>query len=466
MSMQSVLHAIIKAKQNQDTTLKITREDIDTLPPQIGELTDLQSLSLKNNGLTHLPDEIGNLTNLRVLSLVKNQLAEIPECVCKLSNLEELFVSRNQIISLPAEIGNLKNLKTLSLIRNKIKALPPEIGELLNLRALLLRNNELTQLPSAIVKLTQLKTLEVADNPLRPPLDEVAKNGVYALMSYMLGLQFGGELHDYVAQHLFVRDELKTALHQYLVYFVDYVRSAKGQDIDFQVLNIPAGLELRLKSEGDQHVHNVASYLQEYVSLVGQNLDSLAVNIEAEIDPTEQKILMVELRNQIRMLQSSVEIRNVKIDYLKGEVEFLRQSLQRVLSRPSPILISASAASYAESTALAQASAGVVLAELQESFASLTDGLAEMAPQLSNPLQDIVAELDRVDEDIQDAQEIEKPLLGRIYRILSSMQDPDSELGRTVRTIRSCVRAGQKAARAYNKLAQWLALPQVPDVFL
>ena len=91
MSMQSVLHAIIKAKQNQDTTLKITREDIDTLPPQIGELTDLQSLSLKNNGLTHLPDEIGNLKELTYLMIHNGKIEEMPTSIKKLPKLEKIF---------------------------------------------------------------------------------------------------------------------------------------------------------------------------------------------------------------------------------------------------------------------------------------------------------------------------------------------------------------------------------------
>jgi hypothetical protein len=45
---------------------------LQQLPPEIGNLTNLQYLSLSNTQLTSLPPEIGNLTNLQVLDLPAN----------------------------------------------------------------------------------------------------------------------------------------------------------------------------------------------------------------------------------------------------------------------------------------------------------------------------------------------------------------------------------------------------------
>ena len=65
---------------------------IGEIPPEIGNLTNLESLSLHNNELTgSIPSEIGNLLNLNFLNLRFNQLTGlIPSEIGNLSNLDYL----------------------------------------------------------------------------------------------------------------------------------------------------------------------------------------------------------------------------------------------------------------------------------------------------------------------------------------------------------------------------------------
>ena len=93
-----------------------------SIPPEIGNLTNLTYLDLENNQLTgSIPSEIGNLTNLTYLDLGENQLTgEIPTELYNLTNLERLRVDNNQLFGeIPSEIGNLTNLNDLSLYGNQ-----------------------------------------------------------------------------------------------------------------------------------------------------------------------------------------------------------------------------------------------------------------------------------------------------------------------------------------------------------
>ena len=71
-----------------------------SIPPEIGNLTNLMCLGLHNNQLTgEIPSEIGNLTNLIGLQLSNNQLTgEIPESICNLvGGYFMIYISNNQL---------------------------------------------------------------------------------------------------------------------------------------------------------------------------------------------------------------------------------------------------------------------------------------------------------------------------------------------------------------------------------
>ena len=74
-----------------------------SIPPEIGNLTNLRYLYLDDNELTgSIPSEIGNLTNLTNLTIYNNQLTGlIPESICDLnmnwSNSGYFNISNNQL---------------------------------------------------------------------------------------------------------------------------------------------------------------------------------------------------------------------------------------------------------------------------------------------------------------------------------------------------------------------------------
>lgn len=155
------------------TKLKIRYVGLDSLPPEIGKLTDLKTLYLFKNGLKTIPPEIGNLKNLERLVISSNKIVQIPSTIGQLTKLEYLSLQHDQLISLPEEIGSLTNLKELYLDYNQLMALPNEIGNLTNLKFLHINNNHLQKLPNEIGSLSNLCYFTVGKNNLNRLPDEI-----------------------------------------------------------------------------------------------------------------------------------------------------------------------------------------------------------------------------------------------------------------------------------------------------
>jgi len=128
---------------------------------EVYSVEDTDSLDLSWNQLTgSIPPEIGNLTNLTYLKLSHNELTgSIPPEIGNLTNLEKLYLSYNQLTgSILPEIGNLTNLTYLTLYNNQLTgSIPPEIGNLTNLTHLNLSSNQLTgEIPESVCDLSNL----------------------------------------------------------------------------------------------------------------------------------------------------------------------------------------------------------------------------------------------------------------------------------------------------------------------
>jgi Leucine-rich repeat (LRR) protein len=149
-------------------SLSIDINLINFLPADIGKLNKLTTLNANLNKLTALPNEMENLKNLKTLGLGKNNFNTFPELITKLSTLEVLNFESNPIPALPPTINALKNLKELNLSSCfDLLALPPQIGELTNLETLNLSNcGKLKSLPKELNNLKNLKVLDITGTKL------------------------------------------------------------------------------------------------------------------------------------------------------------------------------------------------------------------------------------------------------------------------------------------------------------
>jgi len=92
---------------------------------KICELTKLKRLYLRLDNLEHIPPCIGNLTNLTTLNFFAKKVISIPKEIGKLVNLTELnFRMSENLKYLPIEIGDLKSLRSTDFYGTSI-VMPP-----------------------------------------------------------------------------------------------------------------------------------------------------------------------------------------------------------------------------------------------------------------------------------------------------------------------------------------------------
>jgi len=152
------MRRIIEARSSRSTKLTLAHLKLSSLPPQIGELTDLTTLNLVGNQLTMLPDQICELTALTDLYLTFNQLTTLPERIGDLTSLKILKLHSNRLTTLPKRICDLTSLEILDINRNQLTALPDQICKLTALRVLnLSQSYELTPSPALLDGLCELE---------------------------------------------------------------------------------------------------------------------------------------------------------------------------------------------------------------------------------------------------------------------------------------------------------------------
>ncbi|MCA9427418.1 MAG: leucine-rich repeat domain-containing protein [Candidatus Omnitrophica bacterium] len=189
----NLLERIDEARRAGSSTLNLAGRDLDPLPPQIGQLTNLQKLVLKGIDFKSLPPEIGQLTNLEELSLRDTRLDSLPVEIGQLSKLRTLCIYDSLLASLPPAIGQLRNLRKLDLGGPTwgvgLESLPMEIGQLVNLEELSLQSQQLRALPRQIGQLHKLRTLSLSVGGLESlPLEVFQLFNLEEL--YLAGNQF------------------------------------------------------------------------------------------------------------------------------------------------------------------------------------------------------------------------------------------------------------------------------------
>lgn len=140
--------------EKDNVVIVLNRYQLDSVPPEIGELKKAKVLVISNDSLhgwtiypplsvldqkndqplKRLPDEITSLTNLKGLTIHGLNIRTLPEDLGNLKNLEYLDLTMNKLVVSDEldKLRKLKNLKYLALFGNRIDTISVKALEIEN----------------------------------------------------------------------------------------------------------------------------------------------------------------------------------------------------------------------------------------------------------------------------------------------------------------------------------------------
>lgn len=104
------------------------------------------------------------------------------------------------------------------------------------------------------------------------------------------------------------------------------------------------------------------------------------------------------------------------------------------------------------------------LPQIQAEFADLRREVEDLDPKLKEEMDKIQDNLDDVSSN-SEKEKLNKPL-NKLGRFLKELDNPNSNYSKVIKGTQQSIELAQKLGKTYNKFAQWLAMPQVPDLFL
>ncbi len=112
----------IKPPENTWTSLDMGGVNIKNIPATSGlfSFTFLINLYLNHNALSHVPPEISKLRHLELLDLSGNNLNTLPAELGMLTQLREFYLYDNHLVNIPPHFGSLHQLQTLGIEGNPL----------------------------------------------------------------------------------------------------------------------------------------------------------------------------------------------------------------------------------------------------------------------------------------------------------------------------------------------------------
>ena len=175
------------------------------IPPEIGNLRNLEGLFLSYNSFDSLPPSMGNLTNLYQFDIIESQMGgELPAWIANWTKLKSLLIEDNKFTGSIPDLSNLSNLEAFIAKRNAFTGQIPEYffdGTMPEINMVDLGFNELSGSLPEFGKPNNLKALQVDGNQLTGTIPASVSN-IGNIKNFGLGWnQLEGEIPDLSHMH-------------------------------------------------------------------------------------------------------------------------------------------------------------------------------------------------------------------------------------------------------------------------
>lgn len=324
-----------------------------TLPPELGNLSQLSTLGLWVNQLRGpIPVELGELSALGFLDLSGNRLTgPLPAELGELANLQMLSLAHNQLSGpIPSALGKLGNLHSLDLSYNQLSgAIPAELDDLVNLNTLRLSYNQLNgTIPAVLGSLSKLTELDLSYNQLRGAVPEsvtqIAQRSLWGnrLEGTVTGNGQDPIAVDYGGVYFTADPSLAVSVWPEVIPATfspdgDFFWYAAPEHVRFTFANPPllpgrSRMGINLASEAQILVYPVAG-LAELDPLVQEQVEALQ-SLLAERGPVPEDVL------PLLPLTNAAQVFHAQAQYLEfGNIQGLRFISQHSQD-PHPIMLS------------------------------------------------------------------------------------------------------------------------------
>lgn len=458
--MSNVEQLIKEFKEKNTGTLKLEGLKLNEIPEEVFTLKNLKNLVLNRNNIREIPKQISQLSNLRELWLNNNKLEEIPIELALLPNLVRLHLSYNRFTKFPVEILSHESLRHICLRNNFIIELPPEIDQT-KIADIQITRNKIERIPITFENADFYLSLGLEGNPLKDPPEELLKTST-ALVKFLFERDKGKVFT------IPFTTELKTTFKQYLTYFGDFVNYTKGRQIGFEVRDVHEGIAIEVKTENntDEEIEEVKTYMQEYVSFIKSHVDEIKPKFEIQLDDTNKNFVILELRSQVRHMQTQVDIQLARNSALIEDRDRYYELLKNLTQQTPTYNITNR--NFIKNVISQDIDFKI---EIQQSIPDLLENLTNLRKLVPVEEKLLTNELEKIDDELllveeSSNQSASKPAFKRLKRVLDEINNEESTINKALKGSKKAIQIVQNIAKTYNNFAEWLALPQVPKVLL
>ena len=169
---------------------------VGTLPEELGDLTELTTLYLWDNGLSGPIPDLSGLTELTTLSLSSNQLTGEIAWLGGLTKLTTVDLWGNELSGPIPDLSGLTELTYLSLRQNKLTGEIAWLGGLTKLTTVYLWGNELSGPIPDLTGLTALTYMSLSQNKLTGEIPASLGTLTNMVELYLQGNELSGQIPD------------------------------------------------------------------------------------------------------------------------------------------------------------------------------------------------------------------------------------------------------------------------------